>query len=364
VRKIEDLGWDAFFESNRKKLELDGFSVARVIAEYKGAYKVKNAEGEYAAKITGKQMFDASRREDYPAVGDWVAIAELPGGQAVIKAILPRRSIIKRKSGDKNKSGEKGDTQIIATNIDAAFIVESVGRDFSLNRLERYLAIISDEGIAPVILINKADLISKGELDLRLEEIKNRLGDIRLIATSTINEEGLDKLKNYIKKGKTYCFLGSSGVGKSSLINALLGEETIRTGAISARSDRGKHVTTNRETYFLKSGGIVIDNPGIREVGLADAGAGVDELFGEMTALAGKCKYADCTHIHEPECEILLALKEGRLDEKKYANYISLKKETEYSGLSDAGKREKNRNFGKFIKRAKKELQDFAHKDY
>lgn len=364
MNNIEDLGWDSFFESKRANLELTNFSIARVIAEYKGIYKTKNENGEFLAKITGKQIFNSKSREDYPAVGDWVAISELDNKQAVIQAVLPRKSIIKRKFGDKNRIGEKNEIQVIATNVDVAFIVQSIGRDYNLSRFERYLSIIKDSVIKPAIIINKIDLISVQELNSKLEEIKSRLNDIDIIPTSTVNNAGLDELKNYIKKGKTYCFLGSSGVGKSSLINKLLGENVILTENISSYSDRGKHATTNRETYFLDNGGIVIDNPGIREVGVTDVGAGVDSLFNEITMLAEKCKYADCTHNHEPGCEILSALKDKRIDEDKYLNYISLKKEANYYGKSNLEKRETNRKFGKFMKKAKKELKNFKHKNY
>lgn len=364
IKKIEDLGWDDFFESKKIELKLDNFSIARVIAEYKGSYKVRSENGEFLAKITGKQIFKSKSREDYPAVGDWVIITEFNNEQAIIQSVLPRKTIIKRRFGDKNKSGEKNDVQIIATNIDVAFIVESVGRDYNVNRFERYLAIIENTGIKPVVVINKIDLISPEELNYKSSEIKSRLNGIDIIQSSIVNGQGLDNLKAYIEKGKTYCFLGSSGVGKSSLINKLLGKDNIKTGNISSYSYRGKHVTTSREMYFLKSGGIVIDNPGIREVGMADASSGVGNVFDEIEILAGKCKYSDCTHVHEPGCEVLAALKDGRLDEDRYSNYINLKEETEYFKMSELEKREKNRSFGKFVKNAKKELKNFRHKYY
>lgn len=357
--KIENLGYDDFFESKRKELNLGDFSVARVISEQRGSYEVINQNGRFLAKITGNQIFNACSREDYPAVGDWVLITELAQGQAVINKALPRKTIIKRKYGNKNKIGSKEEVQVIGANLDVAFVVESINRDYNLNRFERYFSIIKDQGIEPVIILNKIDLISKEELDLITSEIKKRFDKITIILTSTFDNEGLRELKSYIKKGKTYCFLGSSGVGKSSLINKLIGEEIIKTGDISKYSGRGKHVTTSRQMYFLKNGGIVIDNPGIREVGITNVNVGVDNLFDEIIELGKKCKYNDCAHINEPGCKVLEAVKEGKLDEAKYNNYINLKKETEYSEMTDFKKKEKDRNFGRFIKNAKKDLKKY-----
>jgi len=356
--KNEDLGYDAFFESGRRELESNDFSVARVAVEYKGAYKVRNENGEYLAKVTGKQMFESSSREDFPAVGDWVTITELEPERAVIHGILPRKTMIKR------KHGKRDETQIIATNINVAFVVEAVGRDYNLNRFERYLAIADDGGVKPVIILNKTDLISKEELDLKIAELKKRFGDTEIIATSAKNSEGLKELKARISKGKTYCFLGSSGVGKSSLINELLGEKVIKTEDISLGTNRGKHTTTNREMYFLKNGGIVIDNPGMRGVGMTNTSVGINNLFDQITALSKKCKFSDCAHISEPGCKVLSALKSGELDKGKYLNYINLKKEAEHYELTNLEKRKKDREFGKFIKKAKKELREHGHKNY
>ena len=357
--KIEDLGYNEFFESNRNALKLADFSVARVTAEYRGAYKVKNEKGEFLAKVTGKRMFGAIDREDYPAVGDWVAIEELGESRAVIRGVLPRSSIIKRRYGENNKFAEKDEVQIIATNIDVAFIVESVDRDYNLNRLERYFAIAESGGSKSAVILNKIDLISKKELDEKLSNIKSRFPDMEVIPTSMVSSNGLEKLRQYIKQGKTHCFLGSSGVGKSSLINELLGGNVIRTESISSYSGRGRHTTTNRQMYFLENGGIVIDNPGIREVGMTDVGKGIEVLFEEITDLAKECKYADCTHVHEPGCEVLVALKSGKLDRGKYSNYINLKKEVEYFELNGSQKRNKERQFGKFISKAQKEIKKY-----
>lgn len=350
--KLEDLGYDDFFDLKWKSLESRNSAVARIVAEHKEAYKVRNANGEYLAKITGKQMFNATKRADYPAVGDWVAITELDKERAVIHNILPRRTMLKKKYSDKQ------DTQIIATNIDIAFIVESLDRDYNLNRFERYFVLTNEGGIKPVIVLNKTDLVSEAELNQRIDQTKNRFDTLDIITTSTITERGLDELMNYMTKGRTYCFLGSSGVGKSSLINKLLRRDTIKIREISDSTGRGKHATTAREMYFLESGGIVIDNPGTREVGIAEAGAGIENVFDEITFLSKECKYADCTHIHEPGCAVLKAIEDGKLGRAKYQNYIKLKKENEFYEMTDIEKRGKDRKFGQFVKKAMDQLKE------
>jgi len=355
INTNEDIGYGEFFESNRIKLGLGEFSVARVIAEYKGSYKIKNSTGEYLAKVTGKKIFDASSREDYPAVGDWVVIREQDKEWAIIVDILPRKTVIKRKYNNKN------DTQIIATNIDVAFIVESVGRDYNLNRFERYMVIASDSGVKATIILNKIDLISDEELNLKLNQIKNRFKNVDIILTSVTSNLGLEELELYILKGETYCFMGSSGVGKSSLINRLLGENAIETGDIGLQNARGKHVTTTREMYFLKNGGIVVDNPGMREVGMIDTRKGVDDVFDEVNILAKNCKFADCTHTSEPGCEVLKAIESNMFDKEKYFNYINLKKETLYYEMTELEKREKDYKFGKFIKKVKKDIEKYKN---
>ncbi len=363
IQKIEDLGYGPFFELARQQLGMGDFGVARVISEYKEAYRVKNTNGEYLAKITGKQMFEAVSREDYPAVGDWVVISETDNDHVVIHRILPRVTMIKRRFGPKNKDGEKNKIQVIATNIDVAFVVESVDRDYNLNRFERYFAIVQDSGVEPVIVLNKVDLLMQDDLEIKLSEIKERFPGIDVVLASTVTSSGLSGLSEHIKKGKTYCFIGSSGVGKSSLINKLIGEQVIETGKISEYTGRGKHTTTGRQMYFLENGGIVIDNPGIREVGMTDT-EGVDKIFSEITSLAQKCKFGDCTHVHEPDCAVLSALGSGQLDQQKYANFINLKKEAEFFAMNDGQKREKGRQFSKFVKKAKKDLKKFRHKGY
>jgi len=349
---LRSLGYDDFFASNHILLESPEHALARVIAEHKGVYKVKSANGEYLAKITGKQMFSAENREDYPAVGDWVTITELGQEKGIIHSILPRKTLLKKKYNN-----TKG-VQVIATNIDVAFIVESLDRDYNLNRFERYVVLANEGGIQPVIILNKIDLISENELNERIAQIQTRFDGIEIIATSIRTERDLDALVNYITKGKTYCFLGSSGVGKSSLINKLLNTQLIKTGEISDSARRGKHTTTARAMYFLANGGIVIDNPGTREVGVIDASAGIEQVFDEITNLSHECKYADCTHTHEPGCAVQKAIENKEFDNEKYENYIKLKKENAFLELTDLDKRKKDRKFGQFIKKTLEQLKE------
>lgn len=348
---LEELGYNKFFEFNRKSLGMTKYPVARVVAEYREAYRIRNKEGEFLAKVTGKHMFNAINRADYPAVGDWVTIEKLPDNKAIIRSILPRKTILKKKYSNKQEN------QIIATNIDTAFIVESMDRDYNLNRFERFIVITVEGKITPVIIINKTDLISKVELKNRINKIQSRFTSVNVIATSTFISEGLDDLKNYIVQGKTYCFLGSSGVGKSSLINKLLQKNEIKTREISLVTGKGKHTTTTREMYFLKNGGLVIDNPGTREVGIAGSDVGIEEVFDNINNLSKKCRFSDCTHTHEPGCIILVAVQKGKLDKDKYANFIKLKNEAQFYRMTNLEKREKDRKFGKFIKKAKNSLK-------
>ena len=351
--ELEDLGYDDFFDAQLKSLGLANTSVARVISEHKESYRVKHTYGEYMARITGRQMFNALTREDFPAVGDWVVITNIDEERAVIQSILQRKTKLEKKYSDKQH------TQIIATNVDVAFIVESLERDFNLNRFERFLVLANEGQIKPVIILNKIDLVSEEQLNLIAEQTKSRFEGTDIIFTSAITEQGLDGLADYITKGKTYCFIGSSGVGKSSLINKLLNNAEIKTSPVSDFTGRGMHSTTTRGMYFLGTGGIVIDNPGTREVGITDASDGIENIFDEIIALAQQCKFADCTHTHEPKCAVRQAVEDNKLDMEKYQNFIKLKSENEYNDMTGLERRRKDKKFGHFIKKKKDELKRY-----
>jgi ribosome biogenesis GTPase / thiamine phosphate phosphatase len=355
---LDDYGYDSNIEDVWSEINQNSYLLARVVAEYRQIYKVVTTEGEYLARITGKHIFDATNRECFPAVGDWVAIADYNGEKAIIVEILPRMTILKKKNASmRERYGGKQEAQIVATNIDTAFVIESTDRDYSLNRFERHIVQIKDGGIKPAIVLNKTDLISETELEKRVGQIKKRFKDVDVIPTSAVTKTGLSELITYIKKGKTYCFVGSSGVGKSSLINKLLNENRIKTNEVGGTTGRGKHTTTTREMYLLRNGGLIIDNPGSREVGLTDSVDGIEDVFNEITDLSNRCRYGNCTHLHEPGCAVLRAIKEKSLDEEKYDNYLKLKKEVEYYEMSGFEKREKDRKFGKFVKVATDQLK-------
>ncbi len=351
--KLKDLGYSECFEHNSKSLIDSDLTPARIIAEHKELYLVRNETSVLSAKITGKMMFQASSREDYPAVGDWVLIKVLSQDQAHIYEILPRKTVLKRKSSNESES------QVLASNVDIAFVVQAPDRDYNLNRFERYLTLAKSGKVEPVIVLNKADLISDVDLAALLYEIKNRFKNTLVYTTSVLTGAGISNLKEIINEGKTYCFIGSSGVGKSSIINTFIGESLMMTGEISSHTSKGKHVTTHRELFILESGGLLIDNPGLREVGLLDSSTGIEDVFSEIYDLAKNCRFPDCTHQHEPGCAVLEAVKDERLDNDKYTNYIKLSKEDDYNSMSSLEKREKDRKFGKFIKTTKKQLKKY-----
>lgn len=350
------LGYDQFFDDNRIKLGANLGQIARVTTEHRGAYDVVCEAGEYRATVTGRRMLKASSRDEYPAVGDWVIINQDENETKLIIDILPRKTTLHKKYTSKDEA------QLIATNVDVAFIVESIDRDHSLNRLERHVVLAREGGIEPVIVINKVDLSAEYDLDQIKEAIRDRFDGVDILETSTVSGSGLQMLASHIETGKTYCFIGSSGVGKSSIINKLLQEDRIATGAVGPKTGRGQHTTTARQMYSTLEGGIIIDNPGSREVGVADSETGVGEVFADIESIASTCKFRDCKHIDEPGCAVQVALKAGSVDRAKFENYQKLQRETEYYKLNPYDKRQKDKNFGKFLKNAKKDLKRFKSK--
>ena len=338
-------GYTEKMEAYRLENGYTEFDVGRVILEHKERYIVLNSKGEYDAEILGQIRFNAEKRSDFPAVGDWVVFQEFNEGQAIIHAILPRINCLERKS-----VGTESDRQLIATNIDTAFIVVAVDRDFSVNRIQRYLAIVLDSKIEAIVVLNKIDLIKPEECKELLQEIQGRIPGIPVVLASCENESGIEELKKHLEPSRTYCLLGSSGVGKSSLLNKLSGEDFMSTASISEASVRGKHTTTHRELILLNNGAMVIDNPGMREVGMASTSSGIQEAFDIISNLALNCKYSDCQHISEDDCAVIEALQNGEIAKADYDNCIRLQKEQEHFQSSELERKQKGKALSKHIK--------------
>ena len=346
---LQSIGYTPDLEAYRQEHQLDAFEVGREIAEHKDRYVVKTASAELDAEIIGNLRFSAQSRRDLPAVGDWVAISEYDQDKALIHALFPRNTILERQA-----VGKHGEKQIIATNIDAAFIVQAIDRDFKLNRIERYLTICHTANVDPIILINKIDLIHEEELHEIIRSVHQRIKGVPVLAISNESLSGIEQVREMIEPGKTYCLLGSSGVGKSTLLNTLLGKPWMKTNAISDSTQRGKHVTTHRELQILENGGILIDNPGMREVGIADAGGGLEITFDQILELAETCRFNDCTHTTEVGCAVIAAVDSGEIDQASYENYLRMEREKNHFESTVAEKRKKDKVFGKIMKDYKK----------
>lgn len=348
--KLEDLGYSDEIEKVKTEKNLADFLLGRVIAEHKERYVVATENGELDAEITGNLRFTAKGREDFPAVGDWVALIPYDDEEAIIHQILPRFSVLTRQA-----VGQRGEVQIIAANIDFAFIVQSVDRDFNINRLERYLTICHASKVSPVIVLTKTDLVDEQFLNEIKDSIKKRIKELPLFAVSNETLEGYGMLQQFIEQGKTYCMLGSSGVGKSTLLNNLAGKTVMKTGAISRHSDRGRHVTSHRELMVLDNGGILIDNPGMREVGIADTAGGLETTFDKIINLAEDCRFKDCTHTTETGCAVIEAVENGEIEQHAFENYMKMEREKAHFESTVAERRKKGKELAKVVKNYKKD---------
>ncbi len=343
--KLTDLGFNNDFTAFLKDNQLSSFSIGRVIREYRERFVVSDGENEYEAEITGNLRFSANSRADFPAVGDWVTLTIYDSDQAIIHKILPRKSVLERQA-----VGKFGETQIIATNIDVAFIVQAINNNFSINRLERYLTICYSADIEPVLVISKVDLSNEEEIRDAVSDLEKRDKKVKYILLSNMTLKGLDQILGFLQKGKTYCVVGSSGVGKSTLINNLLKKNILRTGQISLSTNKGKHTTDHRELFVLENGGIIIDTPGMKELGMTDNADGIKTTFQEIVDLAVNCRFPDCKHINEAGCAVIEALNNGTINKDSYENYQKIQKEQERFHTTLAEKRKKDKAFGKMIR--------------
>ncbi len=325
---------------------LEQFDLGRVVAVHKDSYIISDGEVDVLAQLVGKIMFGASSPVDYPTVGDWVLANFYDENTfAIIHEILPRKSLLKRKT-----PGKKINFQLIGSNIDVAFIIQSLNENFNLRRLERYLVMVNDAKIEPILLLSKSDLLDHEAIKGITEEVQTIMPHLQVIPFSNEDKSQLDNIKGIIQAGLTFCLLGSSGVGKTSLINNLTGDSKFTTKPVSKKESKGRHATTHRQMVRLDSGALVVDTPGMREIGNFSVVTGLGETFNEISDLAESCQFNDCTHTNEKGCAVLEALENGQLSVERYQNYIKMIKESAYNEMSYLEKRKKDRRFGKHVK--------------
>ncbi len=344
--ELKDLGFDPWFHEKMEDLQAPDCQAARVTEVDRESCLVRNEDGEVLAELTGRLLFSVESGVDLPCVGDWVLVQyHNEDTFAVIHAIFPRKTVLQRK-----ESGTKIDYQMIAANIDAALIVQACDIDFNLRRLERYLVMVNEGGIEPVLLLTKSDLVSPEMLEQRISEVRRANIPCEIIPFSNKTGAGLDKVRQFLRPGKTYCLLGSSGVGKTTLVNHLIGEELYETKTVRDRGGKGRHTTTRRQLIVLDQGAMLIDTPGMRELGNIGTNRGIDESFADILELAKDCRFKNCTHTREAGCSLLAAVKNGELSAERYHNYLKLMRESDYYEMSYLEKRQKDKKFGKFIK--------------
>lgn len=347
--KIHQLGFTTDLEAYIQNTIDSSFIIGRVIAVHKDRYEVKTTEKELNAEIIGRLRFAATDASDFPVTGDWVAMTEYNEGSALIHHVLPRTTILARQA-----VGKTGQKQIIATNVDYAFIVQSVGHNFNINRIERYLTIIRETNITPIIVITKIDLISDDTLKALTHQLEQQFQTIPYFTVSHHSDLSVSALLAHIQPGKTYCLLGSSGVGKSTLINLFLGYQKMFTQEISLSNQKGLHSTTHRELIILKNGGIIIDTPGMREIGIVDNEKGMEETFETIHHYATLCKFSNCRHLEEKGCAVVEAVATGEINEQSYHNFLKLAREKEHYTATISQRRKKDKDFGKMVKKMKK----------
>ena len=321
---LATIGWDSILDEKFAPFAEQGLIPARVARTHSAIYQIYTEEGELTAELTGRMRHEATSSSELPAVGDWVAVQpHLEEGKGMVQAVLPRKSCFSRK-----EAHVRTEEQVVAANVDTVFLVAGLDRDFNLRRLERYLVLAWDSGASPVVVLNKADLCD--ELEVRVAEVEEIAFGVPVHPISAVEKEGLEPLFQYLKQGQTVALLGSSGVGKSTLINSLLGREVLAVGEVRADDQRGRHTTTHRELVPMPGGGVLIDNPGMRELQLWTDEEGLKETFEDVEELAAECRFRDCGHGGEPGCAVQEALGDGRLDPKRFESFLKLQRELQH----------------------------------
>ncbi len=344
--KLQSLGYNDWVRSQIDVDKKINHELARVISVHKGSYIVTKGAGEVFAELLGSLSYTTNSSLDLPTTGDWVYADFFDDDSlAIIHGVVPRKTLLKRKT-----AGKLVDFQLIAANIDVAFIMQSVDSNLNLRRLERYLVMVNESKISPVILLSKCDLISQDKVQEIKQDILKIAHQSNILAFSNLSGENIETIKNLLLPGQTYCLLGSSGVGKTTLLNSILGAEQFETQPVRESDSRGRHTTSSRELVQLESGALLIDTPGMRELGNMSVDKGLDETFSDIVELLRQCKFADCSHNNEKGCAVITAIEKGELDAQRFKNYIKMKKESAFNEMSYYEKRKKDKAFGKLIK--------------
>jgi ribosome biogenesis GTPase len=343
---IEKIGFDRWVLDQVDTGELDGSDIARVTGVHKDRYTISDGQREIPAELVGKMAYGAASSLDFPTVGDWVATSPLEAADfAVIHRIFPRKSLLKRKT-----AGRKIGFQLLAANIDAAFVMQSADGNFNINRLERYLVMVNEGRIAPIVLLSKSDLAAPGELAEKIGAIGAVMPEVPVHAFSNLDPAGVETIRGLLMPGRTHCLLGSSGVGKTTLLNNLTGGARFSTDAVREKDGKGRHTTTSRHLIRIHGGAMIVDTPGMRELGIVSAPSGLEATYAEIAALAANCRFNDCTHTGEKGCAVLKAVDDSALSRKRVDNFLRISRESEYNQMSYLQKRRKDRQLGKFYK--------------
>jgi ribosome biogenesis GTPase len=353
MSELESIGYSNWFKCqvDEKKIAIHG--VARVASVHKNSYTVTKGGEEIFAELSGNLLYGTESSSDLPTTGDWVyADFYDDDSHAIIYGVFPRRTLLRRKT-----AGKQVDFQLIAANIDVAYIVQSLNENFNLRRLERYLVMVNESEIESVILLSKCDLMPNEEINEIKKKVQSIAPQSTVIEFSNFKPENIDSIIGTLKRGYTYCLLGSSGVGKTTLLNNIIGKEIFETKAVSKIQSKGRHTTTSRQLVRLENGAMIIDTPGMRELGSMSVDDGLEETFSEILKLSQSCKFNDCSHTNEKGCAIMAAIANGDLSEQRYQNYLKMKKESEYNQMSYLEKRSKDKSFGKMVKSVMKDKQ-------